>query len=105
MTEKNIFAYKLFLSLNISDFNLFLYENCNPPWNKALPLFQQPPSKSWGSVKPPIFENFGLEAQLPRPPVERGGGGWPLCGGNKKVKAAGLFKYLRPFCYNEALKS
>ena len=27
MTEKNIFAYKLFLSLNISDFNLFLYEN------------------------------------------------------------------------------
>ena len=31
MTEKNIFAYKLFLSLNISDFNLFLCENCNPP--------------------------------------------------------------------------
>ena len=30
MTEKNIFAYKLFLSLNISDFNLFLCENCNP---------------------------------------------------------------------------
>ena len=27
MTEKNIFAYKLFLSLNISD--LFLCENCN----------------------------------------------------------------------------
>ena len=24
MTEKNIFAYKLFLSLNISDFNLLL---------------------------------------------------------------------------------
>ena len=23
ITEKNIFAYKLFLSLNISDFNLF----------------------------------------------------------------------------------
>ena len=31
MTEKNIFAYKLFLSLNVSDFNLFLCENCNPP--------------------------------------------------------------------------
>ena len=31
MTEKNVFAYKLFLSLNISDFNLFLCENCNPP--------------------------------------------------------------------------
>ena len=31
MTEKNIFAYKHFLSLNISYFNLFLCENCNPP--------------------------------------------------------------------------
>ena len=25
MTEKNIFAYELFLSLNISDFHLFFY--------------------------------------------------------------------------------
>ena len=25
MTEKNIFVYKLFLSLNISDFSLFFY--------------------------------------------------------------------------------
>ena len=31
MREKNILAYKLFLSLNISDFNSFLCENCNPP--------------------------------------------------------------------------
>ena len=31
MTEKNVFACKLLLSLNISDFNLFLCENCNPP--------------------------------------------------------------------------
>ena len=30
MTEKDIFAYKPFLSLNISDLNLFLCENCNP---------------------------------------------------------------------------
>ena len=30
MTEKNIFAHKLFLQLNISDFDLFLCENCNP---------------------------------------------------------------------------
>ena len=30
MTEKNIFAYKLFLQLNILDFGLFLRENCNP---------------------------------------------------------------------------
>ena len=31
MTEKNILAYKHFLSLNISYFNLFLCGNCNPP--------------------------------------------------------------------------
>ena len=31
MTEKNIFAYKLFLLLNISDFNLILCDNYNPP--------------------------------------------------------------------------
>ena len=31
ITEKNIFAYKHFLSLNISYFSLFLCENCNPP--------------------------------------------------------------------------
>ena len=39
MTEKNIFAYKLFLSLNISDFNYFLCENCNPspPPEKVTP--------------------------------------------------------------------
>ena len=38
MTEKNIFAYKL-LSLNISDFNVFLCENCNPPEKKSPPSF------------------------------------------------------------------
>ena len=42
MTEKNIFAYKLFLSLNISDFNLFLCENCNPP-EKVTTLFPSNP--------------------------------------------------------------
>ena len=30
MTEKKIFAHKLFLSLNISDFNLFLCDDCTP---------------------------------------------------------------------------
>ena len=30
MTEKNIFAYKLFLSLNILDFNLFFNKHSNP---------------------------------------------------------------------------
>ena len=47
MTEKDIFAYKLFLSLNISDFNLFLCENCTPPPpEKSHPLFpSNPPLK------------------------------------------------------------
>ena len=51
MTEKNIFV-KLFLPLNISDFNLFLCENCNPPLQKSTP------SKSWGPFKPLLFENL-----------------------------------------------
>ena len=42
MTEKNIFAYKLFLSLNISDFNLFLCKNCTP-LKKSHPLFPSNP--------------------------------------------------------------
>ena len=35
MTGKNIFAYKLFLSLNISDFNLFFYLKLQPPLQKG----------------------------------------------------------------------
>ena len=46
MTEKNIFAYKLFLLLNISDFDYFLWENCNP-LKKVTPLFPATPLKSW----------------------------------------------------------
>ena len=42
MIEKNIFVYKLFLSLNISD---VLCKNCNPPWKGH-------PSKNWDPIKP-----------------------------------------------------
>ena len=73
--KKNIFAYELFLSLNISDFNLFSCENCNPPWKKSPPSFPATPSKSWGPVKPPLFENLvGVSTPL----AERGGG-YPIC--------------------------
>ena len=35
-TGKNIFAYKLFLLLNISDFNLFfMWKLQPPPWKKS----------------------------------------------------------------------
>ena len=60
MAEKNIFAYKPFLSLNISDFNLFLSENCNPH-EKSHPYFPAiPPVKVevLSSPPPPFFENL-----------------------------------------------
>ena len=68
ITKKNIFTCRLFLSLNISDFNL-LCDNCTP-WKKSPPLSEQAPSKSWGLFKPPVFKIW-LEAQPP-PPAERG---------------------------------
>ena len=44
MTEKGIFAYQLFLSLNISDFNYFFCKNCNlPPTEKVTPSFPATP--------------------------------------------------------------
>ena len=58
MTEKNIFVYRLFLSLNISDFSSFLCKNCNPHPGKSHPtLSQQPPSKNWSPVNSPLFQN------------------------------------------------
>ena len=43
-----------------------------PPWNKSPALSQQPPSKSWGPVKLPLFEN--LVGGSITPLAERGGG-------------------------------
>ena len=46
MTEKNIFAYKRFLLLNISDFNFFFYVKIAPrplPSEKSRPLFLSNP--------------------------------------------------------------
>ena len=72
MTEKNIFAYKLFLLLNVLDFNLFFRENCNPP-EKSLPLFPSNPSlKVEVLSNPPLFENLVGGST---PPAEKGGGG------------------------------
>ena len=58
MKEKNIFAYKHFLSLNISDFSLFFLWKLQPPLKKVTPLSQQHPSKSWCPVKSLLFENL-----------------------------------------------
>ena len=62
MTEENIFGHKLFLLLNISDFDLC--ENCNSsPWIYQPLLSQQTPSKTWGPVKPPTFLKIWLEVK------------------------------------------
>ena len=59
MIEKKIFTYKVFLSLNILDFNLFFMWQLQTPWKKSPHLFsQEPPSESWGPVKAPLFENL-----------------------------------------------
>ena len=57
MTEKNIFAYKLILSLNISDFNLFLSENCNPR-PPVTHLFPSSPPLKIEVLPSPRFEDL-----------------------------------------------
>ena len=70
MTEKNIFAHKLFLSLNISDFDLFFMWKLQLPLEKVTPpISQQLPLKVEFLSSPPILKLW-LEAQ---PPCRRGG--------------------------------
>ena len=46
MAEKNIFVYKHFLSLIISDFSLFFFAKIATfPEKSYSPIFQQPPLK------------------------------------------------------------
>ena len=74
MTEKDVFAYKLFLSLNVSDFNLYLCENFNPPspW-KSHPLLKVDVLPST-----PLFKNLVGGWTFP---CRKGGGGCTLCYG------------------------
>ena len=60
-TEKNIFVYKLFLSLNISDFSFFV---CI-----ATPSFPANPLLKLRSCQAPPFLKIWLEVQ---PPAEMG---------------------------------
>ena len=77
VTEKNIFAYKLFLSLDISDFNLSFCDNCNPLWKKSPPLFPSKPRLKVEVLSSPHFLKIWLEAQPPPPSpfLQKGGGG------------------------------
>ena len=62
MTEKHIFVYKLFLSLNISDFSLFLGNNCNP-LKKVTPLFPSNPHRKIKILSSSPFLEIWSEAQ------------------------------------------
>ena len=46
------------MSVNIYDYYLFFMWKLQPPWKKSPPSFPATPSKSWGLVKPPIFQNL-----------------------------------------------
>ena len=76
MTQKNIFAYKLFLSLNISDFNLFFMWKLQSPLKKVTLLFPSNSSLKVEILSSPLFLKIWLEAQPPPPPSpsERGEG-------------------------------
>ena len=58
MTEKNIFAYKLFLSLNISNFNLFFMQKLQTFLKKVAPSFPATPLKKLRSCQVPLFQNL-----------------------------------------------
>ena len=62
MAEKNIFAYKLFFSLNIIDFNIFIlfFLEIATPTEKCCPLFPSNPSLKVEvlSSPPPLFWKF-----------------------------------------------
>ena len=71
--RERYFWSSTFLSLNISDFDLFLCKNCTPLNKATSPLSQQPPLKV-EVLSSPSFLNNWLELQPPPPPTsERGG--------------------------------
>ena len=80
-TEKH-FVYKLFLSLSISDFRLFLCKNCTPSPQKGYPLFPTNPLKIKVVSNPflkiwYVFQPPPPPPSPPQPPAERG----VRCGG------------------------
>ena len=74
MAEKNVFVYKPFSPLNISNLFCFLCKTCTHPLKKVTPSFPATPSKSWGFVKPPFLRIWLKVNPPPPPPAERGGG-------------------------------
>ena len=75
MTEKNIFAYKLFLSLNISDFNLFFVWKLQLPLKKGTSLFPSNPPLKVEILSNFPFWKFGWRFNPPPPPHRKWGRG------------------------------
>ena len=74
-TEQRILVCKLFSSLKIPDFSLFLSKNCNPPEKSHSPISQHPTLKTEVLLSPPPhFENLVGGSTPARPPAEKGGG-------------------------------
>ena len=66
MTEKNVFAYKLFLPLNISDFIFYVKIGIPPSLEKSSPSFPATLLQKLGFCQAPLpFLKIWLEAQLP----------------------------------------
>ena len=57
MKEKNIFVYKLFFSLNILDFSIFLCKIATTP-EKSYSLFLSKPLSKLRSYQASLFENL-----------------------------------------------
>ena len=71
MTEKNIFVYKLFLSLNILDFSLFFCRNCKPPLEKSHPMHTMDSPNGFVAImsktaSPPQPEQFSRGSSIPK---------------------------------------
>ena len=79
MTKKNIFVYKLFLSLNILDLNLFFMwklQPSSPSLEKVTCLFpSNPPLNVQILSSPSFFENLVGCLMPPPPPSQQKGGG------------------------------
>ena len=72
LNQQTMQADQLFLSVNISDFNLFLCENSNTlPLKNFTPVFQQPPPKVEVLPRSP-FVKMWLGAQSPPLQKEEG---------------------------------
>ena len=77
MTEKNIFVYKPFLTLNVQILIYFLRENCNPPPEKGHPLFPSNSPLKFEVLSSPNFWKIWLAVQrppLPPIPLQNEGG-------------------------------